>query len=80
MVNRFVAHAGLCILKPLMALSFCRVLRDDPSKSDMHNREGLSVKAIWIALMDWHMWPLYVLGLVHFSMSPMFLPKKCILT
>ncbi|CAE6508875.1 unnamed protein product [Rhizoctonia solani] len=42
-----------------------RVLRDDPSKSDMHNRQGLSPKMIWDSLCDWHMWPLYVLGLVH---------------
>ncbi|KAA1467780.1 MFS general substrate transporter [Dentipellis sp. KUC8613] len=42
-----------------------RVLRDDPSKSDMHNRQGLSVKMIWQALCDWHMWPLYLLGLTH---------------
>ncbi|ETW86866.1 major facilitator superfamily [Heterobasidion irregulare TC 32-1] len=42
-----------------------RVLRDDPSKSDMHNREGLSIKMIWQALKDWTMWPIYVLGLVH---------------
>ncbi|KAH7336835.1 major facilitator superfamily domain-containing protein [Rhizoctonia solani] len=42
-----------------------RVLRDDPSKSDMHNRQGLSPKMIWDSLCDWHMWPIYVLGLVH---------------
>ncbi|KAG9075884.1 hypothetical protein FRC06_009841, partial [Ceratobasidium sp. 370] len=42
-----------------------RVLRDDPSKSDMHNRQGLSPKMIWQSLCDWHMWPLYILGLVH---------------
>jgi len=42
-----------------------RILRDDPSKSDMHNRQGLSVGAIWKALQDWHMWPLYILGLTH---------------
>ncbi|KAJ7110332.1 major facilitator superfamily domain-containing protein [Mycena crocata] len=42
-----------------------RVLRDDPSKSDMHNREGLSPKSIFQALKDWKMWPLYCLGLVH---------------
>jgi MFS family permease len=44
-----------------------RVLRDDPSKSDMHNREGLSVRMIWEALKDWHLWPIYVLGLLHMS-------------
>ncbi|KAG8698515.1 hypothetical protein FRC09_007198 [Ceratobasidium sp. 395] len=42
-----------------------RVLRDDPSKSDMHNRQGLTPKMIWQSLCDWHMWPLYILGLVH---------------
>jgi len=42
-----------------------RVLRDDPSKSDMHNRQGLSPKMIWDSLCDWHMWPIYILGLVY---------------
>ncbi|KAG7099772.1 hypothetical protein E1B28_001584 [Marasmius oreades] len=42
-----------------------RILRDDPSKSDMHNREGLSPKMIWQALKDWRLWPVYLLGLVH---------------
>ncbi|KAI0800679.1 MFS general substrate transporter [Fomes fomentarius] len=41
-----------------------RVLRDDPSKSNMHNRQGLSVKKIWTILKDWRMWPIYILGLV----------------
>ncbi|EMD30968.1 hypothetical protein CERSUDRAFT_120233 [Gelatoporia subvermispora B] len=40
-----------------------RVLRDDPSKSDMHNRQGLTPKMMWSILKDWRMWPLYVLGL-----------------
>jgi MFS family permease len=44
-----------------------RVLRDDPTKSSMHNREGLSLRSIFIGLSDWSMWPLYILGLVHFS-------------
>ncbi|RDB29373.1 hypothetical protein Hypma_016020 [Hypsizygus marmoreus] len=42
-----------------------RILRDDPSKSDMHNREGLSIKMIFQALQDWRMWPIYILGIVH---------------
>lgn len=45
-----------------------RVLRDDPSKSSMHNREGLTIKMIWTALKDWRLWPLYALGIVHMSM------------
>jgi len=42
-----------------------RVLRDDPSKSDMHNREGLTLRMMYEALSDWRMWPLYCLGLIH---------------
>ncbi|CAA7268074.1 unnamed protein product [Cyclocybe aegerita] len=42
-----------------------RVLRDDPSKSDMHNREGLNIKMIWKSIKDWRLWPVYALGLVH---------------
>ncbi|KAH9982781.1 major facilitator superfamily domain-containing protein [Lactifluus volemus] len=42
-----------------------RVLRDDPSKSDMHNRQGLTLKMIWNAVWDWRMWPIYILGLIH---------------
>ncbi|KAF7436345.1 hypothetical protein PC9H_003178 [Pleurotus ostreatus] len=42
-----------------------RILRDDPSKSDMHNREGLTPRMIFDALKDWRMWPLYILGMTH---------------
>ncbi|GAB7360722.1 hypothetical protein MBLNU230_g0599t1 [Neophaeotheca triangularis] len=40
-----------------------RILRDDPSKGDMHNRQGLSSRMIWQCLADYHMWPIYLLGL-----------------
>lgn len=40
-----------------------RVLRDDPSKGDMHNRQGLSPGMFWECLKDYHMWPIYLLGL-----------------
>ena len=42
-----------------------RVIRDDPSKSDMHNREGLSIKMVFKVFMDWRLWPIYVLGILH---------------
>ena len=42
-----------------------RVLRDDPSKSDMHNREGLTLKMVFKVFLDWRMWPVYILGMLH---------------
>lgn len=40
-----------------------RILRDDPSKGDMHNRQGLSWTALRMCLGDYHMWPIYLIGL-----------------
>jgi MFS family permease len=33
-----------------------RILLDDPGKATMHNRQGLSAKAIWEAVTDYDMW------------------------
>ncbi|KAF8588151.1 allantoate permease [Ramaria rubella] len=41
-----------------------RILRDDPSKGDMHNREGLSLKRLFQAAMDYDLYPVYILGLM----------------
>lgn len=40
-----------------------RVVRDDPSKGDMHNRQGLTLKLILYSFWDYDMWPIYLLGL-----------------
>jgi MFS family permease len=34
-----------------------RVLRDDPTKGDMNNRAGLSLKNLWDAVADFDLWP-----------------------
>lgn len=41
-----------------------RVLRDDPSKGDMHNRQGLSLKMLWQSIKDYDLWPIYAIGIL----------------
>ncbi|KAF2226135.1 putative MFS transporter [Elsinoe ampelina] len=48
-----------------------RVLRDDPSKGDMHNRMAIAPSRLWKALTDYDLWPIYAMGLVIFiPMNP----------
>src|SRR5690349_10578989 len=48
----------------MLFLMLSLVIRDDPHKGGMFNRQGLSVKQIWECTKDYDMWPLYALGLL----------------
>lgn len=41
-----------------------RVLREDPSKGDMHNRQPITPTLLWKSMSDYDMWPLYAIGIV----------------
>ncbi|KAF2825787.1 MFS general substrate transporter [Ophiobolus disseminans] len=40
-----------------------RILRDDPSKGDMNNRQAVGLVQLWKVVTDWEQWPLYLIGL-----------------
>ncbi|KAL2276171.1 hypothetical protein FJTKL_01333 [Diaporthe vaccinii] len=41
------------------------VIRDDPQKGGMYNRQGLSVRQIWQCSKDYDMWPLTVSASIY---------------
>ncbi|KAL2156590.1 hypothetical protein VTH82DRAFT_1335 [Thermothelomyces myriococcoides] len=43
-----------------------RVLRDDPSKGDMHNRQAITLSRLWHVLKEFDLWPMYAIGLICF--------------
>jgi hypothetical protein len=51
-----------------------RIIREDPSKSSMHNREALTPALLWQSIKDFDLWPIYILGLTF--QTPMSTPAS----
>ncbi|KAI0202110.1 MFS general substrate transporter [Astrocystis sublimbata] len=59
-----------------VAIVVNRVLRDDPSKGDMNNRQAITPSILWTCLKDYDLWPLYLIGfLAYIPQAP---PSKYI--
>ncbi|KAJ5833280.1 hypothetical protein N7474_001591 [Penicillium riverlandense] len=41
-----------------------RLIREDPGKGTMHNRQPITQKLLWQSLRDYDLWPLFLLSLV----------------
>lgn len=51
-----------------------RIIREDPSKSSMHNRQPLTLGLLWKSVQDYDLWPIYILGLTF--QTPMSTPAN----
>ncbi|CAI4052262.1 hypothetical protein N7582_005407 [Saccharomyces uvarum] len=43
-----------------------KILRDDPTKGDMNNRQGINLKILWQTITDYYQWPIYLIGLIAY--------------
>jgi hypothetical protein len=61
--NRYWGNGAAWFSKHEEHIMVNRILRDDPGKGGMHNREALDLSMLKACLADWHLLPLYAIAL-----------------
>ncbi|GJN89905.1 hypothetical protein Rhopal_002894-T1 [Rhodotorula paludigena] len=46
-------------------IAVMRVIRDEPQKATMHNRQALTPGLLWRSAKDFDLWPMYLVGLTY---------------
>lgn len=49
-----------------LSIAINRILRDDPTKGSMNNRQSLTGSSVLRALMDYDLWPIYLIGFIAY--------------
>lgn len=64
--TRLTPHGWFCGNEREIRIAVNRVLRDDPSKGDMSNRQGLTSTEMLQSILDYDLWPVYLIGFIAY--------------